>query len=588
MTAYKTATSNSLMARASTVVDGGRQGVQQAFVKNISSRRDRAGIQTLLSYVARMRDEDRESGAYGSVQLRNIFGQPLSMQMARTLVDSEWNLLAEEDNLSPQAIKLIGQGLPDQARALADKDRLRWVQAQHITWSLRKRPEDQLDLEAFTDAVAGGIVNSMHDGLVGERVIWAIHDDEPDRIHAHLIVHPEICPGSRINFNREYGHIMRRNFMDSLRAVGLDVAADCREDRADTRTRVMLGQEDLRPNKPMAKIKRNPDPAQCTPMWFIKHGLAYEKRRSGRELRRDQAAREVCIELHDFLNSHGERVDLNQAGVDGALRVAVSVVNVQLDRDLEARKQLLLLHRQFLESLRLRDRELMATPSSKKKGFFQFGRGSDPGREAKRDASPDTFTELVELVRDRFVDPEAAVHSWAEMAGEGAGYNHLGRLKFPNKSLASWHMRKNPVIFGEVTARTHEVDAAWDVLAKRLLSKTPVAPVHHDGAVVDRFDDHKEVAARGEALARQDKRKIDFNRSRVMSSLMSLANDLESRLGLVTRAEQVRDVALRSAKAVASGGGEVGHSDVAPGVTKLTPTRSPYRGDPSLRDGEER
>ncbi|PCI39972.1 MAG: hypothetical protein COB46_07720 [Rhodospirillaceae bacterium] len=550
---------STLVDRAKTVLNGGGRGSQQVIMKKISTRRNRRGIINLISYIARRRETDYRSGACVSVQLFGGIDQPLSSSAARMLIDADWGVLDEEENLSAKSRRLILDGKPDQAQKLQDIERLQYVQAIHLTWSFRKPQNEEISVEEFENVVSGGIAGCQLRGLMGERVIWAVHDEHRDRIHAHLIVHPEIHPGKRIRFTREYGHAMRQAFMECLRACGFDVSADFREDRADTRAKILRGEEPLRPSKSIGMTKRKTDPAKRTPMWFINQGLAYEKRRCAKFERRDRATLEIGGSLVNFLRASGQQVDVEGAGIMGNIRVATEALDIRLKQDANAlrqRDQLQVLRKRFEKDRKARECELLPVEKSLKQKL------------ARKRPVPPELQEILSLVSESFISPEVAVLSWAEMAGEGAYQNKKGTISFPNKSLANWHMRKNPLIFGDVTEKAIKLDN-YSTL-KKALRCAVINPVNQDFDFIRGYDDSAEAQARKVAEAFIDKQSADYDRIRLIKSLSQLSDQLEDHLGMDIRAEKIRKITERAAS-------------IAVGLAPKSSVRKNYTQNPELR-----
>lgn len=231
--------------RARTIDNGwGNDGLPEAMVKYPSSMKNKRSVIASIHYAARMDEAEKEKEP---PEVFDELGDPLDADAIRQRVD-EWELLLDEENLSKKARDMIEGGRTEEYLELDDKDRLRNIQAQHIIFST----DSGKDLEEETDALkraASATIDTFFT-VDGFRVIWAIHQDHPEHLHVHAIVKSQSSTGRRLWIDKmgDYKHALRSNFARNLRDAGLPHQATCREDRRETRERIMAGIEPLRVN----------------------------------------------------------------------------------------------------------------------------------------------------------------------------------------------------------------------------------------------------------------------------------------------------------------------------------------------------
>ncbi len=85
----------------------------------------------------------------------------------------------------------------------------------------------------------------------GFRVMWALHRDHADHLHAHVIVRALSRFGDRIRCDRagDYLFGVRTIFAQNLQRAGLEYTATRREDRGQLREAIIAGYEPLRTNR---------------------------------------------------------------------------------------------------------------------------------------------------------------------------------------------------------------------------------------------------------------------------------------------------------------------------------------------------
>jgi hypothetical protein len=177
-----------------------------------------------------------------------------------------------------------------------------------------------------------------------------------------------------------------------------------------------------------------------------------------------------------------------------------------------------------------------------------LGRILPPAKKARRKSVPSDLSDVgdvLEAVYDSYRDPTAAIRSWKMMATEGATRSSAG-WTYPNKSLADWYMRRQPIVFGDITAAA---------LAHRrspglFITLGEACPLPGPTSVVLPAKDHKnKKAGREEAAAIVKARLAELARVRrvIAADFGRMAVQTKDRLGAVGRADKI----LRAAAAVA-------------------------------------
>lgn len=242
--------------------DWPRNAGRQVVVKAAGRRKSAAGVKASIRYVARLRAKDA-----APVAVRDEFGRHVDPMTAF----ESWDLLSDQENLSRKA-----RENPDLAAFLPMAERLHYVQAHHFVISPGV-PANAVEAKpAFQRALHMGIDELF--AAHGYRVLWAVHDDAK-YMHAHVLLKAvsEFGQRLRLDIHGDMLDHLRQVFADALTRAGIPAQAVRREDRADLRAEIMVGQSFLRwPCRP-----GNGDLVDRAPAWFRQHGQGVVERMNG-------------------------------------------------------------------------------------------------------------------------------------------------------------------------------------------------------------------------------------------------------------------------------------------------------------------
>lgn len=260
-------------------------GSKEGVFKSISWLKSASAVRRAVEYVGRLRAEDegvdRPLLWHDGDRTGRAF---LDGTLAAMEAIGEWELLADADNLSRKA-----READELARSLMPaEDRLHFRQALHGVFSaVLSGPADRRRFEAAVEAAIGEAFVSR-----GHRVIWAVHEDHPGRVHVHMIVAARQDPASpavagkprRLRSERSTPDELRRLFVEHARRQGLDMTATAREDRSSVRAGIADGSIPLRPPALSPFGARNADMLKrlmlAAPRWSVEHLADYERRRA--------------------------------------------------------------------------------------------------------------------------------------------------------------------------------------------------------------------------------------------------------------------------------------------------------------------
>lgn len=444
-----------LRERVGALVEGrGRRGggQREGVYKPISWLKAKASVRRAVDYVARVRPEDVADGVRPpEVWHEAGIGLTLPLDGVDDIAQAleSWELLADGDNLSRRA-RRAGEV---QRALMPVGERLRLRQALHAVFSAVI--SGGAAKGAFREAARAAIVEAFVNR--GHRVIWAIHDDHPGRVHVHMVVESRRKPdvgdreaARRLRSEHDTPERVRRLFVRHAWARGLDVVATMRQDRTDLRKAIAEGREWLRPSSTTAFEARQGQMLNrlilAAPRWSARELLGYERRRARQSAARRRladAARSAWVsarsnppakswsETSERLAPAGFRLEtrgrrLLLVGADGSCDVD-SLDGRAARRELEARL-----------------------------GPFAPGSAAAErgGFVAPRDrAEAQEF--LSRVVGDTFVDPTAALDSYRRLRGEialdrGQGLAAAqGRRRRKPEHYADWLLMHAPQVFGE-------------------------------------------------------------------------------------------------------------------------------------------
>jgi len=388
----------------------------QAIAKVGFCPKSRISAHRQILYVTRLRDEDRERGRQHRVGRWDEFGRAISEDAVMTLTQ-DWNLTADEDNLSKAVRNLRAGGNAAALQQIRGRNRLRHIQTWHFILSICESEEDGV-FEPFRAAVRTTVDELFTAN--GHRVLWTVHADHTDRLHAHVIVKAQSELGRRLHsdIHGDYLHGVRVVFAKCLRLAGLDYEATRRIDRMPVRERIMAGMAALNNNRPLWKS----GPYSQLKDWGVLFGgqavsgmkqLATAKQAALLVVTGPNAEdriQAVASVLRDELNKFGEQASIWRQARGGKV------------------------HRSSLK--------------------------------VARDKYPSLFARLSHM----YHDPVAALASWQRMALENVHRDKNAQVNYPTRALASWTLRKRPEMFGPV--KTGAFEEIGEVNLKWLLQRT--------------------------------------------------------------------------------------------------------------------
>ena len=177
--------------------------------------------------------------------LRDALGRSFSCSRALSLVDQEYQLLDDKDNIA----KRHRDKSPAELRALPEKDRLARRQAAHLAVSIKATsPEDFGRLEIAVGECVASEFASTEGRFAGFPVFWALHDDHGARPHAHLVVGTSQLPGfanggraRSLRLGPDDLEFLRQEITTRLVSMGVDVIATRKCDRPEWRRDLIDG-----------------------------------------------------------------------------------------------------------------------------------------------------------------------------------------------------------------------------------------------------------------------------------------------------------------------------------------------------------
>lgn len=232
-------------------------------------------------YVGRVRAADEQKGQ-APLPMENERALPI---VGRAAIDREmesWGLTPDRDNRS----KAAQEATPEQLAAMKSGDRLGRRQAVHIIFSVPAR--STTDAEKLRAAVRAGLAETFGDA--GHRYVFGVHTEHSNTPHAHIIV--KAAPEREDDDRRRRGalrlgpaelHTIRHILTRHAQEQGIDVIATRREDRAETRSKILEGQEPLRADRSWHQSKQTQQGRtfeKTAPEWYKAHGAGYERRRA--------------------------------------------------------------------------------------------------------------------------------------------------------------------------------------------------------------------------------------------------------------------------------------------------------------------
>jgi len=261
--------------RSRVQMDGVRyRGGPEVVVKVVKSLKRARSVGQTLSYIGRHVPANDNSGDNERLRaLRDEFGLELTVQAAKDRLQ-KWDLLSDEENQTAGIAETSTEETPSNSQ----NRRFRLNQAHHIVMSVPFGPKDIKTRETFSPALL--VTLDYVFGHDGHRFFWAVHEDTGN-CHAHVLVEAVSESGTRLRFDKwgDYLFGIRVTFAEHLRAVGIEAVANRREDRADLRASILLGEEPLRESWGIGDYYRLPaDVPERVPRWWRKYGAEIVRR----------------------------------------------------------------------------------------------------------------------------------------------------------------------------------------------------------------------------------------------------------------------------------------------------------------------
>lgn len=537
MSAARAGMADAVTWRARQVADGvGRGPVtgtdaapHQIVVKVIGAAKSRNGVRNLVQYIGRMRKQDRAAGLFGGVQVFDEMGAPVSAEEVSATLD-EWSLLPDAENVSPWANGLLRRGEVSSLAEIPESDRLYRRQALHVTWSIKGDGEHVPARVVRAMEMATGAV--MEEMVLSRdfQALWGLHTEHAAPVeggtadaqrrpaakrdthpHVHMVLRSRSTVGKVLVPDTDWIDEMRAAVVRHARAVGLNVTTERREDREPLRTDILRGVEPLRRGWRLGGDRK---PAGGIPLYERAPG---------------------------WYGVHG----------------------LEMERRRQAMAQMWSEAREAAPTLGLSPARIVADRLPARARRRLFGRSR----------TPPEWAPVLNEIQDAFVDPEAALESWAQLASEGLRREADGSVKLPNLALASWWLRHQPLAFGEVTRH------AWRLhrnprLKKALAGLRPWAQLP-----AARANEAAQAAARRVGETLRVARRWASDRQQMVDSLSHLSSRVADS-GLRARVDAIVGDVMDYAPHHLTGLSEL--------PAGLAPDLRPRRVPPRTRDGTDR
>jgi len=395
------------LSRANTVALGlNYTPRKQALVKVGHCPMSCRGTMKQVCYIARVRPQDKREQQYNSVPLWDGFGAVLTDEDALSIA-KRWDLASDKDNLSKTARTLLKQGDHDAFRALGERQKLRNIQTWHFILSIEENGDGVF--EPFRAAVRRTVDTAFT--AEGHQVIWTIHADDTEHLHAHVIVKALSEFGGRIHsdIRGDYLHHLRETFAGKLQREQLDYEATRRVDRKPLRDQIMAGQ---------APLNETIIPG------------------SG-----GGGVRSPYANLLNWPQAFGRAAVENVKWMDAVRSQVISEThNLNRPERISRAAQLLGKH---LDPAPRKPRRWKISLPWKKSG-------------AANEDLPQAEQRFLERLEALYHNPKQALESWRLMASDGAFRSKNGKVIYPHRALAAWTLRHRPELFGLVNSKAFQ------------------------------------------------------------------------------------------------------------------------------------
>jgi len=209
----------------------------EAVFKVLGTTKRAAGVARMVRYVGRLGQADKTETQ--SIVFRDEFHNDVQASVVQDHL-KQWNLLPDDQNLSKKARSTKYNAEMNEA------ERLRNVQGWHFVFSVAEDSDDDEMADKLRRVMTATVDEVFSEA--GFRVLWTLHRDHADHLHAHVIVKAVSRFGDKIRCDRagEYTFGVRTIFAQNLQRAGLDYTATRREDRWRLRESIIAGLEPLR------------------------------------------------------------------------------------------------------------------------------------------------------------------------------------------------------------------------------------------------------------------------------------------------------------------------------------------------------
>lgn len=454
---------------------------REAVVKVGKCHKSIKGVVGQISYIARIDPYGQNTNELESVEFRDGYGIRVPHEEALN-VHRNWDLLTDEENLSMKNMTLKRNSKNEKGENCKGDSLLCNIQSWHFILSIEESGSDQAVEEKFTAAVAGTLDSVFV--ARGHKLLWGVHSEHTDHIHAHLVVKAESELGGRIrsDFHGDFLNGVRVEFARNLRLAGLDYQATRRVDRINTRKRIMAGHEPLQNNYRLWKKDRRK--SKDFDSLMVRHPWL-SKRRSEWDVRLNNIRRSV----YDAVDGISET---------SFAKVVVDIIRENFDRP----------------------------PLSK--GLLW--RITNKRRiQQEDDKAAKKYKNVLDEIKQAFHRPSEALAAWQNVAMGGSFRDKKGKAKYPDRSFANWILINRPELFGAITSSAFDLpnNKLLRVFLRKAWLPSPETVAMENQALVDITKD-------------SDQALVIKNRKAVIGELNRQANRAEFELGNKIRAKEIR------------------------------------------------
>lgn len=398
-----------LMSRGNTVALGiNYTPRKQVIVKAGFCPKIRRGAINQILYVTRCRPQDLKDPQYKAMPIWDGFGQPVPHEDILSIAE-KWDLPCDDDNLSKKARTHLERGEMDAFHALSGRERLWNILTWHFILSIEENDDELFQL--FRVAVRKTVDAAFT--AEGRPSIWAIHADDTEHLHAHIIVKALSDFGGHLHsdIRGDYLHYLRETFAGNLRSVGLNYEATRRVDRKPLRDKIMAGR-----------------------------ALIHGEQKSWRE---DDGVGDIYADLPIWPQVYGQ-VAMESLKRIEAMRRQVFDKTISLTGPEKVWRTAHLLKKMLDQSPR----------KSPWLGiFFPWKKKRSPNEKLSK-----VEWEFLQHLETLYHDPRQALENFRLLASDGAFRDEEGKKVYPNRGLAVWTLQHRPELLGLTKAGAYQIN----------------------------------------------------------------------------------------------------------------------------------